>query len=82
MNDDTSTNNLYYTLRFKKKVGTTEAYSRFMSPGTGDMGSATVNSWSNILSKRTVMNGPGLYSIKLNPEGALKKRLLWGWKIN
>lgn len=53
-----------------------------MSPGTGDMGSATVNSWSNILSKRTVMNGPGIYSIKLNPEGALKKRLLWGWKIN
>lgn len=72
VNDDTSTNNLYYTLRFKERIGTSEAYSKLMTPGTGDMGSATVNSWSTMFSQQTVMSGPGTYSVKLNPEGALK----------
>lgn len=72
VNDDTSTNNLYYTLRFKERVGTSEAYSQLMTPGTGDMGSSTVNSWATMFSQQTVMNGPGTYSVKLNPQGALK----------
>lgn len=72
VNDDTSTNNLYYTLRFKETVGTSEAYSQLMSPGTGDMGSSSVNTWATMFTQTTVMSGPGTYSIKLNPQGALK----------
>lgn len=72
VNDDTSTNDLYYTLRFKEKIGTSEAYSKLMTPGTGDMGSANVNSWATLFSQTTVMSGPGTYSVKLNPKGALK----------
>ena len=70
VNDDTSTNGLYYTLRFKEAIGTSEAYSKLMKPGTGDMGSSSVNTWYTIFSQRTVMNGNGNYSVKLNPKGA------------
>lgn len=72
VNDKTSTNNLYYTLRFKETVGTSEAYSQLMVPGTGSMGPSSVNTWSTLFTQKTVMSGPGTYSIKLNPQGALK----------
>lgn len=72
VNDDESENNLYYTLRFKETVGTSEAFSKLMTPGTGDMGSASVNTWATMFTQKTVFSGPGTYSVKLNPEGALK----------
>lgn len=72
VNDDTSTNNLYYTLRFKEFIGTSEAYSSLMTPGTGDMGSSYVNTWATLFTQTTVMSGPGTYSVKLNPQGILQ----------
>ena len=70
VNDDTSSRGLYYTLRYKTKVGSSEAYSRLMPIGTGDMGSASVNTWETMFSQRTVFSGPGQYAVKLNPGGA------------
>ena len=40
--------------------------------GTVDMGSSSVNTWKTLFSQKSVMSGPGYYSIKLNPKGTLK----------
>ncbi len=71
VNDASSTKGLYYTLRFESTLGSTEAYSRLMQPGTGSMGPSEVSSWSTLFTGKTVPSGNGNYFIRLNPQGAL-----------
>ena len=74
VNDSTSTDSLYYTLRFRNKYGIdSEAYSKLMKEGTGSMTSSGVQNWHNIFTGKVVLNGPGDYAVKLNPKGALAK---------
>lgn len=73
VNDSTSSNSLYYTLRIKGTVGSSESYSTLMAPGTGSMGSTSVSSWSTLFTGKSVPDGPGDYFIRLNPKGALGK---------
>ena len=71
VNDVSSTISLYYTLRKKEVIGSSEAYSHLMSAGTGKMASGQVSKWATIFTQTAVMSGPGEYFIKLNPHGAM-----------
>ncbi len=73
VNDSSSTESLYYTLRVKKSVGSSEVYSTLMAPGTGSMGASSVSTWSTLFTGKSVPDGPGDYFIRLNPKGALSK---------
>lgn len=73
VNDSSSTESLYYTLRIKKNVGSLEVFSHLMAPGTGSMGASSVSTWSPLFSQKPVPDGPGSYFIRLNPKGALRK---------
>lgn len=70
VNDSSSSNSLYYVLRFKQSVGSKKSYSKLMAPGTGSMGSTSVSSWSTLFTKKSVPDGSGNYFIRLNPHGA------------
>lgn len=71
VNDKSSKRSLYYTLRKKNTIGSSEVYSTLMSAGTGSMGASSVSQWATLFTQTTVMDGPGDYYIKLNPYGAL-----------
>lgn len=73
VNDKSSTNDLYYTLRKEGVIGSSEVLSILMKPGTGSMGKSSVSSWYTLFTGLLVPDGSGYYFIRLNPKGLFGK---------